>query len=477
MNHGSAMTQNDGPKISFAYRGTDGKLLDFTLSLYRGKNANVSLAYNKKSSFFRAAADLLRPFSVFVPGLAGIPLAEERRANSIVQTGIAQGDANLFLRNVLYRLEEDAAKKRALQTLMRRLFPGFQVRTQFDENLNQYIFAEVFLNGLWTPLELAGTGCLQALQLAAYVILYQPKLLLLDEPDAHLHPGNQKLLIDLLFSLTETADTQIILASHSRHVFDSIVNSPLGSLHWLSDGQLVEDEDADAGLLLELGALDRFSALSDDRPKTIVFAEDEKTDKLRKLLNASGWDLESVEFVSFNGVDNFEATRIVIDYFLGLSETNRVLVYRDGDCMTVAERAWATAKYEEGLPERAKIFISCLTDIEHFFCRPEHVAQVLGIETNDAEEILNETLQELQAKLASKITRKRLDLKHKILRTNPNRATTDQVIGDAVGFEFALGKLLLPRLEDKLRDRGYQFESLSQITEELFVQELAELAD
>ena len=361
---------------------------------------------------------------------------------------------------MLHRLEKDPRKKAALQSLMRSIFPGFSVTTTFDEDLNQFISARVRLDGCWTPLEMAGTGCLQALQLAAYVILYEPKLLLLDEPDAHLHPGNQKLLVELLFTLSETAGTQIILASHSRHVFDSVRSHPSGMIHWLSDGSLVNDEDADVGLLLDLGALDRFEELSSDEPKVLVFAEDEKTNKLETLLISNGWDLDKCQFVSFNGFDNLEATKVVVEYFQKLSEENRVLVYRDGDCMTAAEREWASDRYNAILPEGASIYISELTDVEHAFCSPKHISLICGMDEDEAITIVEDLIDENQAKLSSKLTRKREDLKFKVLRQCNIRESTDQVIGDRVNFNLSLGKILLPIVEKRLRELGYHFQSL-----------------
>jgi len=388
LNHGSLMTQSLGPKFDINVIKDDGQETAFSLSLYRGKNANVSLSFPRNSFFFSAASDLKNPFSVFVPGLAGIPLSEERRANSIVQTGIAQGDAILFLRNVLYRLEEDRAKKNSLQQLMRGLFSGFQVTTSFDEDVNQFISARVKIGSSSTPLELAGTGCLQALQLAAYVILYEPKLLLLDEPDAHLHPGNQKLLVELIFALAERTGTQILLASHSRHVFDSIRNNPFGAIHWLSEGKVVTDRNADLGLLLDLGALDRYEELAGQEPKVLVFAEDEKTSKIKIILESNGWDTSKCHFVSFNGVDNLEATKVVVDYFLNRSDETRVLVYRDGDGMTPEEREWALKRYTNTLPERAQMYIASMTDVEHHFCLPGHISEVCGIEYEEAFDIV-----------------------------------------------------------------------------------------
>lgn len=472
--HKFPMTQNRGPKFDYVYLDEEGIERDFSLHLYRGKNANISLTYPAKNKFFSRASDITRPFSVFVPGLAGIPLSEERRANSIVQSGIAQGDANLFLRNVLHRLDSSPEKKLALRSLMQTIFPGFDFRTQFDENVNQYIYALVTLEGKSTPLEMAGTGCLQALQLASYVILYTPEFLLLDEPDAHLHPGNQKLLVELLFTLSKTSSTQIVLASHSRHVFDAIQNNPLGSVHWLSKGKIVDDQDADAGLLLEIGALDKLEELKSEEPKLLILSEDEKRKNLEIILESNGVDLDSCLFLTYNGVDNLEATSIVSNYFRTLSDESRVLIYRDGDCMTPDERKWAIDRYADIANDDVLMLISSMTDIEHLFCSPQHVADVCNIDFEVAFQYVESVVDVLQAKLSSKLTLKRNDLKFKILRQCPNRAATHQVVGDRVSFQYSLGKLLLPRLEEHLRQENVLAGSLVRSSAALAIPELQE---
>jgi hypothetical protein len=477
LSHMSSMTQSWGPRFDFTYLNNAGDETTFGLSLYRGKNANISLSYNKNGRFFNEASDLSKPFSVFVPGLAGLPLIEERRANSIVQTGIAQGDANLFLRNVLLRLSTNANKLQAFHTLMRSIFPGFETRTAFNENLNQYINAEVRIGGFWSPLEMAGTGCLQALQVAAYVILYEPKLLLLDEPDAHLHPGNQKLLVDLFFSLSETAGTQIILASHSRHVFDSVSTNALGAIHWLEDGELVQDERADVALLLDLGALDNFAQLASEQVSTLVFCEDEKTKKLKIILQSNGWDTDAVQFVPFNGVDNFDATKIVVEYFLSLGENRRALIYRDGDCMTTQEKEWLLSRYQDNLPESAKMYISPYTDVEHFFCQPAHIASVAQIGEEEASEIVDSIVGNNQAPLAAKLAKKRADLRFKALRNCPDPASTDDIVANGISIEFSLGKILMSKVIAELHDRNYPVGELTVPSEALHDAILSEFLD
>ncbi len=248
----------------------DGQPKVFKLALRRGKNANVALKFSN-TAFFKEASDLAKPFSIYVPGLAGLSLLEERRANAVVTSGIAQGDSNLYLRNLLLRICEDGDRKERLHGLISNIFSKTVLETYFDENTTQHISSNVTVGDFKSPLELAGTGALQALQLVAYVVLYEPKILLLDEPDAHLHPGNQKQLVDLIFDIAAQTDTSVIMASHSRHVLDRVAGNALGSVVWLRNGIIQEQENADLPRLLDIGALDSFEEISKPHVKRLSF--------------------------------------------------------------------------------------------------------------------------------------------------------------------------------------------------------------
>src|ERR1035441_223625 len=71
-------------------------------------------------------------FSIYVPGIAGIPSSEQYRTISVVRRGVASGDANLYLRNVILQI---AFKKRLnrLNSLMQRIFPNIVVNVSFNK--------------------------------------------------------------------------------------------------------------------------------------------------------------------------------------------------------------------------------------------------------------------------------------------------------------------------------------------------------
>lgn len=219
------MTSKSGPEFTFTYMDAivdDPK--EFKLIMRRGKNANIAITFDHKNGFYERASDRTRPLSIFVPGLAGVALLEERRTDAIVTTGIAQGDANLYLRNVLLRLTLDQQKLERFHAIIGEIFPGLKIYCDFNEHINTYIEVLVEIAGTRVPLELVGSGTLQAIQLVAYATMYNPGLLILDEPDAHLHPSNQRLLAATLLKIAEQAAAKIVLATHSRHIFDALTN-------------------------------------------------------------------------------------------------------------------------------------------------------------------------------------------------------------------------------------------------------------
>jgi len=185
----------EGTSIKFNYEAVeDPENGSASVTLQRGRNGVVS-AQSTGGALLQAINDPKSFFSIYVPGLAGITIREEYRSDAVVSNGIARGDANLYLRNVLLRIERSEIRKDRFNSYLDRVFPGVRVSTQFQETGDLWIRSTVSRDGADTrAIDLVGTGLLQAVQLIAYVSNYEPKLLLLDEPDAHLHPSNQRLL-------------------------------------------------------------------------------------------------------------------------------------------------------------------------------------------------------------------------------------------------------------------------------------------
>lgn len=464
LNHGGPITSKTGPEFRFTYADAGSQdLKKFDLKLRRGKNANIAITFNDKSSFFIRAASRTQPLSVFVPGLAGVPLREELRTPSIVANGIAQGDSNVYLRNVLYRICKAPEKLTRFHEMIASVFPGLTISSAFDPETHLYIDISVEQGGRSVPLEMIGTGALQAIQLVAYVTAYDPALLLLDEPDAHLHPSNQRLLALTLHRISQTGSTKVVIATHSRHMFDALAQDDATQVIWLKAG--VKQDEPDNGnlsVLMDLGALDSFELFHAGQQRLVLLTEDTKAAKLRVFLSANGLADNEYFLQPLSGVNNLAAAVPIADYFTRQADNTYVLIHRDGDGMTDEEKIWWTASESKKLPDRSTVFLTPFTDIEHTFCRPEHISEVYKITIEVAQALVDATIAANSAAMAAEFAQKRSSLKDTALRKMPNVPSAVDLLANGIKFEQVKGKRLLPLILNALQSSGHNPMHLTQ---------------
>jgi ABC-type glutathione transport system ATPase component len=99
---------------------------------------------------------------------------------------------------------------------------------------------------------------LQVIQILAYACFYAPPLLLLDEPDAHLHADSQTRLHRALKSLTTNTLTRVVLATHSPQLLQLMMDDLDIKVIWLDSGKEVSVPSGQLPaipILMELGAL------------------------------------------------------------------------------------------------------------------------------------------------------------------------------------------------------------------------------
>jgi len=163
-----------------------GQEVSYKIELYKGRNhGNIGCRRTGDQPLGLQITDPNQLFTIYVPGLAGIPQKEELRSKAIIRKGVASGDANLYLRNIIYYIKEDD-KLIELNRKLNFVFPNVQIEVSFDIDNDINISVDVNTDSVTVPLELVGTGVLQAIQILAYITYFNPRLLLLDEPDSHL---------------------------------------------------------------------------------------------------------------------------------------------------------------------------------------------------------------------------------------------------------------------------------------------------
>jgi len=155
---------------------------------------------------------------LYVPGFSGVVTKEFLSTNQRVEELLGSGHHNEVLRNLILRLQPSPD---LLKSLTEILLSEFSVKfegIQEDPNKVEYLQAAYRESALRIPLDIvsAGSGFLQVLQILTHALQSPSPVLLLDEPDAHMHTQLQEHFINLLRKFANDYQMQIIMASHSE---------------------------------------------------------------------------------------------------------------------------------------------------------------------------------------------------------------------------------------------------------------------
>jgi predicted ATPase len=399
------------------------------------------------------------PFCIYVPGLSGIPLRETAIGEGAVRRAIARGDSNLVLRNVLVLLKSQTAAWLAFNEDLRGVFPDSEFEIHYAAATDEVIHVRFrHGDGSLLPLENAGTGVLQCIQLLAYARLFKPRILLLDEPDAHLHATNQRRLCRLLLALAEEHQgSQILLATHSRHIVSALQRD--ARLCWMRSGELSPSDPADlvAGLL-ELGALDDGEKLAGRTLKCVVLTEDEDQTVIEPLLWSSGFVEAETLVLSYRGCTNHVAVAALCQTFADRLPGARIVVHRDRDYNDADE----VARIERNLEKASAIpFVTDGPDAETYYLRSLYLVE-LGVTKADADTMISQAREQAKPESLRKMINCRVDLAIERRRRERDAPSPDPgriAAAAQAELEGSLptlchGKEALGRLRELLQERG-----------------------
>lgn len=368
---GGKLPEAPEKSINFELNLTNGK--SCSVSVRKGRNRNILVAIGNVA-VAKSLSSLKKPFSVFSPGLAGISKRETYVSDGVLFRTLARGDANLVLRNILLRLRAQPSWNPFLNDL-RDVFPQLDIQVKFDEETSEFIDVMIRTTSEWVPLEIAGTGVLQATQILSYIHRFEPSIIVLDEPDSHLHPNNQRLLCALLRKVVEGRRTQVLLTTHSRHVVDALSGS--AKFLWVRNGRVdVADQDDEIGILMDIGALDVKERAGQPNTKAVVVTEDEITRPLEVILESSGFVMSQTAVLPYYGVTGLKQLKPLVKMIQKTNSRAKVVVHRDRDFLSDKE-------VEEWKSEVRKIsaepFVTERRDIESYFLNEDFLHEANAV--------------------------------------------------------------------------------------------------
>lgn len=388
-------SQTNGPTISFVVAGEP--LIHGSVEIKRGKNRNLAINLKGKEVVSRIEK-LDKPFSVYVPGLAGISKYEVFMGFGNLLRAVARGDANLVLRNVLNVLRENKEQWPLFIKALRRVFPDKAVIVRFDQKTDEFINILVKQGEHEIPFDSVGTSFLQTVQILSYIYLFSPTVTLLDEPDSHLHPNNQRALAELLWDLAVEGKTQVIIATHSRHILDVLREKEAVKFIWCKEGT-TRPASVNLDILTELGALDSAEGLLAGGIQLVVLTEDKKKKMFKTLLAAHGIEESRYQIWAYKGCTRQDVAHALASFIREVSPATEIIVHRDSDYLQPEDEARLKQIHKDF---SLKLFLTPGVDVEGVFCRLAHLKAVNPNHADKLDVIYAQALTECAAEFKDK---------------------------------------------------------------------------
>lgn len=304
-------------------KGSQEILIGFSIIKASGTNYDIKLVTDSFDySIFNDLFELFpNPISIlFASPISNILLNEEFKTEPVIKDSIQRRESIKVIRNRLYNLaDEDFLEFEKL--LSHILGSDIKLTTNADKKRDTKLDYDIKINPKDTPknISLVGSGTLQIIEILLSVFDEKKDLniILLDEPDSHIHRDIQKKLINVLVDYT--SNTQVFLTTHN----ESLIRSSKPDFIFHLEGDVKKDyfnityntkDTLKKGLqpsrqikiLQTLGsesALDLINALESDK----LLLVEGKTDPLYLdvIINKKYKDKKfNIMYWSFDGIEN-----------------------------------------------------------------------------------------------------------------------------------------------------------------------------
>ena len=161
---------------------------------------------------------------VFVPPMTGIGIDEPVFQPPKIEQLLGLGRPGEVLRNLLVEANRDEVAWKSLQDSIGKLF-GYELRPPESSGAHivaNYTESDRSVARPILDIASAGSGFQQVLMLLALLNTRPESVLLLDEPDAHLHVILQDVINHELRSAAARQRSQLVVATHSEVVINSV---------------------------------------------------------------------------------------------------------------------------------------------------------------------------------------------------------------------------------------------------------------
>ena len=208
------------------------------------------------------------------PAFSGIGAEEPRFDPGYRDLRIGEGKPGDVLRNLLL----DIARKennQAWESLAADIKDLFKVRLKKPDYdpAQPFIRCEYEEQGTTYDIASGGSGFHQTLLLFAFVYARSSAVLLVDEPDAHLHVWLQSRVFDRLRALAKDRNCQLVLATHAEIILGAA--DPHQILSFVGRPHRLGDSSSRDGVLAAIRQVSPLDLLLAEQGRAVLYCEDE----------------------------------------------------------------------------------------------------------------------------------------------------------------------------------------------------------
>ncbi|RTY97006.1 hypothetical protein EKM02_14475 [Flavobacterium sp. RSP49] len=314
----SAIVENNTDKIE----------IGFVINAVTGNNYNIVLKEHDRFDFqkFNRIFNLLpNPIGCFFSSpIATLPTMEEFSLPPKIKEGVKTRQSVLFFRNRLFNLFQSANEFQIYKTMLSQIVFNdnnsieFRIIGDIQIDINISIEVSIKQKG-YKNISLLGSGTIQIMEILLHLFEVKKDLnvILLDEPDSHIHRDIQKRLIKELansqiqFFIT-THNEALIRSTNPKNIFfieEDVSSKSLTEYHPIYNQTLTAKKSGispsyHSHIMHKIGAetsLDILNALEADK---IFFVEGcDDSDYIRKIMEINNINIDCV-FWAFDGLDN-----------------------------------------------------------------------------------------------------------------------------------------------------------------------------
>lgn len=345
---------------------------------------------------------------LLISGFVGLEVVEQRYFPVSIRQHLSSGNVSSVIRNLVFDLKHNNLQN--YNKLKQRLNEDFSFNlsdAQFDDEKDMYIRANYVEKmgdrDIFFDFNSSGSGYMQILQILAPIYSVCPdkcKVVLLDEPDAHLHPNMQIALAKSLQKIQKELNIQFIISTHSAAIIKTV--KPSNVIPISAENSVCEPLTKVSEVEESISKIDNYELAKTVISGKMVFIEDSNTEILEtidKLTNMNVFNgPKIVSIITGRGKDDKMPFQIKSILKTFLSKDIDIVFIRDSDGLS---DKWKNKISTYAVDKKVQLHFLERYEIENYLLEPQVIFNALKIKYPDKyipevsliEEQLNDFLQ------------------------------------------------------------------------------------